>query len=73
MKKHSKDRQLNEGTYGEIYSDITIRVKKEPKPDPVKPRPPTARRFYFTELAIPLEYIFVSSHVLADVGNSGWS
>jgi hypothetical protein len=54
MKKHSKDRQLNEGTYGEIYSDITIRVKKEPKPDPVKPRPSTARRFYFTELAIPL-------------------
>jgi len=28
-----------------------------PKPDPVKPRPPTARRFYFTELAVPLVYI----------------
>ena len=67
--EHSKDRQLNEGTYGAIYSDITIRVKDEPKPDPVKPRPPAARRFYFTKLAIPLVYIFVSSHVLANVGN----
>jgi hypothetical protein len=33
-------------------------VKRAPKPDPVKPRPPTARRFYFTELAVPSVYIF---------------
>ena len=31
---------------------------------------PTARRFYFTELAVPLVYIFVSSHVLANVANA---
>ena len=38
-----------------------------PKPDPVRPRPPAARRFYSRELC-PL-YIFVSSHVLANVAN----
>jgi hypothetical protein len=48
----------------------TIRVKRAPKPDPVKPRPPAARRFYFTQLAVPLVYIFVSSHVLANVTNA---
>jgi hypothetical protein len=45
-------------------------MKREPKPDPVKPRPPTARRFYFMELTVPLVYIFVSSHVLAKVANA---
>ena len=30
----------------------------------------TARRFYFAELAVPLVYIFVSSHVLANVANA---
>jgi hypothetical protein len=44
----------------------TIRVKRAPKPVPVKRRPPTARRFYFTEPAVPLVYIFVTSHVLAN-------
>jgi hypothetical protein len=33
---------------------FTIRVKRAPKPDLVKPRPPAARRFYFTELAVPI-------------------
>src|SRR5437763_9604080 len=46
------------------------RLKRAPKPDPVKPRPPAARRFYFTELAVPLVYIFVSSHVHANVANA---
>src|SRR5947207_10400791 len=53
-----------------LYSVFSIRVKRPPKPDPVKRRPPTARRFYFTELAVPLVYIFVSSHVLANVANA---
>jgi hypothetical protein len=48
----------------------TIRVKRLPKLDLVKPRPPAARRFYFTELAVPFVYIFVSSHVLANVANA---
>lgn len=39
------------------YSSYTIRVKREPKPDPVKPRPPTPRRLYFTELAVLLVHI----------------
>src|SRR2546423_189241 len=30
----------------------------------------TSRRFYFTELAVPLVYIFISSHVLANVANA---
>jgi hypothetical protein len=36
-----------------FFPAITIRVKKIPKPDPVNRRPPTARRFYFTEPAVP--------------------
>jgi hypothetical protein len=48
----------------------TIRVKRPPKPDPVKPQPPAARRFYFTELTSPSVYIFVSSHVLINVANA---
>jgi hypothetical protein len=32
----------------------SVRVKRPPKPVPVKRRPPTARRFYFTEPAVPL-------------------
>src|SRR5271154_2827762 len=47
--------------------ELQVRVKAH---HPVKPRPPTARRFYFTELAVPLVYIFVSSHVLANVANA---
>src|SRR5271154_2880877 len=47
--------------------ELQVRVKAH---HPVKPRPPTARRFYFTELAVPLVYIFVSSHVLANVTNA---
>jgi hypothetical protein len=53
-----------------IYSVHAIRVKWTPKPDPVKRRPPTARRFYFTEPAVPWVYIFVTSHVLAHVVNA---
>jgi hypothetical protein len=45
-------------------------VKWTPKPDPVKRRPPTSRRFYFTEPAVPWMYIFVTSHVLAHVANA---
>jgi hypothetical protein len=49
---------------------FTIRVKWPPKPDPVKRRPPTARRFYLAELAVPLGYIFVTSHALTNVANA---
>ena len=55
---------------------VSILVKWYRKPDPVKPRPPAARRFYFTELARPLDvYIFVlwGSHVLANVANAATS
>jgi hypothetical protein len=48
----------------------TLRVKRAPKPDPVKPRLPAGRRFHFVELAVPLVYIFVSSHVLANVAKA---
>jgi hypothetical protein len=34
---------------------ITIRVKWPAKPDPVKRRLSTIRRFYLTELAVPLD------------------
>src|SRR2546429_614072 len=47
------------------YEDAGLSIvppKRQPKPDPVKPRSPAARRFYFTELAVPLVYIFISSH-----------
>lgn len=53
-----------------VISVHAIRVKWTPKPDPVKPRPPTARRFYFTKPAVPWVYIFVTSHVLAHVANA---
>jgi hypothetical protein len=43
-----------------LFSVYTIRVKREPKPDPVKPQPPTARRFDFMELAVP--WCIYSSH-----------
>ena len=50
---------------------ITIRVKRAPKPDPVKaPTFQPVAAFYFMELAVPLVYIFVSSHVLANVANA---
>jgi hypothetical protein len=34
------------------YTFSTIRVKRQPKPDPAKRRPLTQRRFYFSELAV---------------------
>jgi hypothetical protein len=40
------------------YPVFTIRARGPPKPDPVKRRPPTARRFYLTELTVSLGYIF---------------
>lgn len=46
---------------------VSIRVKRAAKPVPVKRRLRTARRFYFTELAVSLVYIFVTSHVLANI------
>jgi hypothetical protein len=49
-----------------LFPAFTIRVKRVPKPDPVKRRPSTARRFYFTEPAVPLVYIFVTFHVPAN-------
>src|SRR5271163_1516609 len=52
------------------FSVFTIRVKWPPKPDPVKRRPPTARRFYLAELAVPVGYIFVTSHALTNVANA---
>ena len=52
------------------FSVFTIRVKWLPKPDPVKRRPPTARRFYLAELAVPVGYIFVTSHALTNVANA---
>jgi hypothetical protein len=45
-------------------------VKRTAKPVPVKRRPPTTRRFYFTELAVPLMCKFVSYHVLANSANA---
>ena len=44
-----------------LHSVFSIRVKRAPKPDPVKRRPPTACRFYFTEPAVLLVYIFVTT------------
>ena len=38
--------------------------------NPVKRRPPTARRVYFTELAVPSVYIFLTSNVLSIVANA---
>jgi hypothetical protein len=35
------------------YLLCTIWVKRPPKPDPVKRRPPSARHFYLTEPAVP--------------------
>jgi hypothetical protein len=32
----------------------------------IKHQPPTSRRFYFTEPAVPQVYMFVTSHVLAN-------
>jgi hypothetical protein len=43
------------------FSASSIRVKWPPKLDPVKRRPPTARRFYLAELTVHLGYIFVTS------------
>lgn len=44
-------------------------VKRAPKPDLVKPRPTTIRRFCFTEPAVLqlYKYIFVTSYILANV------
>jgi hypothetical protein len=49
-------------------SVFSIRVKRAPKPVPVKRRPLAA--FISREFAVPLVYIFVSSHVLAHVANA---
>jgi hypothetical protein len=45
-------------------------VKRPPKPEPVKRRPPIARRFYFPEPAVPCVYIFITSPVFANVANA---
>ena len=44
------------------FSVFSIRVKRAPKPVPVKRRRPTARRFYLMEPVVLLVYIFVTAH-----------
>jgi len=51
------EQALNRGRCAKPNSSVfSIRVKREPKPDPVKRRPPAARCFYLAEHAVPLGY-----------------
>jgi hypothetical protein len=44
---------LNTSEVVVAYPVVTIRVRRSPKPAPVKRRLPTACRFYFAEFAVP--------------------